>query len=114
MNPRIQNLHVLHGDFHSIQFPGNFLDHVFTNASDHAFELAQVIQENGVSCVQVVHSFGSRDVDGRERAAFQSYWWESLAQLIVNEEYGFRVDQRLGFLIRARRPDCFPVRVERG
>jgi SAM-dependent methyltransferase len=103
LNPGDQNLHVLHGDFHYLQFPDNSVDHVFTNALDHVFELAQVIQEirrvlrpSGLFIAEIVR--GSGDVDGREPGAFESYWWESLEELVLLiEGYGFRVDQRSRF-----------------
>jgi SAM-dependent methyltransferase len=103
LNPGNQNLHVLHGDFHNLQFPDNSVDHVFTNALDHAFELAQVIQEirrvlrpSGLFIAEIVR--GSGDVDGREPGAFESYWWKSLEEpVLLIEGYGFRVDQRRRF-----------------
>jgi SAM-dependent methyltransferase len=103
LNPGAQNAHVLHGDFHHLQFPDHSVDHVFTNALDHVFELAQVIQEirrvlcpNGSFIAELVR--GSNDVDGREPGAFESYWWESLEELVLLiESHGFRGDQRLRF-----------------
>jgi SAM-dependent methyltransferase len=103
LNPGDQNLHVLHGDFHNLQFPDKSVDHVFTNALDHVFELAQVMQEirrvlrpSGLFIAEIVR--GSGDIDGREPGAFESYWWESLEEVVHSiEGYGFRVDQRRRF-----------------
>ncbi len=45
LEPGEHNLHVLHGDFHNIQFPDNSFDFAFTNAIDHVFELDLFLQE---------------------------------------------------------------------
>jgi SAM-dependent methyltransferase len=45
LNPGADNPHVLPGDFHAIRFPDASFDAVYTNALDHAFDLARVIDE---------------------------------------------------------------------
>ena len=103
LNPGDQNLHVLHGDFHKLQFPDGSVDHVFTNALDHVFELDQVICEvkrvlrpSGFFIAEIVR--GSRDVDGREPGAFESYWWGSVEEVVsLIGRHGFSVEQRHRF-----------------
>jgi SAM-dependent methyltransferase len=103
LNPGAQNLHVVHGDFHRIQFPDGSVDHVFTNALDHAFDLNQVILEvkrilnpKGTFIAEIVR--GSLDSEGREPGAFESYWWDSLERVIgIIESHGFVVEQRHRF-----------------
>ncbi len=43
--PGPDNPHVLHGDFHDLQFPDGSFDIVFTNALDHVFDLHAVLRE---------------------------------------------------------------------
>jgi SAM-dependent methyltransferase len=103
LNPGAQNLHVVHGDFHHIQFPDGSVDHVFTNALDHAFDLHQVVLEvkrilnpNGAFIAEIVK--GSLDSEGREPGAFESCWWDSVEEVIgIIESHGFVIEQRHRF-----------------
>ncbi|HBS28176.1 MAG TPA: hypothetical protein DEB06_01710 [Phycisphaerales bacterium] len=45
IEPGEKNPHVLHGDFHDLAFPDACFDRVFTNAIDHAWDPARVIDE---------------------------------------------------------------------
>lgn len=103
LNPGAQNLHVVHGDFHHVQFPDSSVDHVFTNALDHVFDLNQVILEvkrilhpKGSFIAEIVR--GSLDSEGREPGAFESYWWDSVERVVrIIESHGFVIEQRHRF-----------------
>ena len=45
IEPGTLNPHVLYGDFHNIQFPGNVFDFAFSNAIDHVYELDRFLSE---------------------------------------------------------------------
>lgn len=45
IEPGVKNLHVLHGDFHELQFPAECFDFAFTNIVDHVFDLHQFVSE---------------------------------------------------------------------
>lgn len=103
LNPGDQNQYVLYGDFHNLQFPDSSVDHIFTNALDHSFDLDRVIDEakrvmrpQGTFIAEIVR--GSRDIDGREPGAFESYWWDHVNEAIgVIERHGFEIEQRHRF-----------------
>jgi SAM-dependent methyltransferase len=103
LNPGDKNLHVLHGDFHDLQFPDRSVDHVFTNALDHVFDLGNVLREvrrvmrpEGCFIAEIVR--GSRDAEGREPGAFESYWWDSVEAVVsAIERHGFVAEQRHRF-----------------
>jgi ubiquinone/menaquinone biosynthesis C-methylase UbiE len=100
LNPGDRNLHVLYGDFHHLQFPDHSVDHVFTNALDHVFDLSRVIEEirrvmspQGTFIAEIVR--GSRDVDGREPGEFESYWWDSADEVVdFIKRHAFQIDRR--------------------
>ncbi len=54
IEPGSKNEHVMYGDFHSIAFPDNSFDFLFTNALDHAFDLDQFFKE----CFRVIKNEG--------------------------------------------------------
>lgn len=45
LNPGEGNKHVVHGDFHNIQFPNDSADFVFSNSFDHSLEPEKMITE---------------------------------------------------------------------
>jgi len=78
LNPGADNVYVLHGDFHDLAFPTSSFDAVYTNALDHAFDLARILAEvrrvlkpGGLFVVDLAH--GSEE--GRLAGDFESLWW---------------------------------------
>lgn len=45
IEPGDKNLHVLHGDFHDLQFPDSCFDFAFTNVVDHVLHLDRFVSE---------------------------------------------------------------------
>ena len=45
IEPGPKNCHVLHGDFHHLEFPDESFDVAFTNAVDHVYDLRRFLQE---------------------------------------------------------------------
>lgn len=45
VEPGSMNCHVLHGDFHNVQFPDSTFDAAFTNAIDHVYNLTSFLRE---------------------------------------------------------------------
>lgn len=45
IEPGEKNIHVLHGDFHNLQFPDESFDFLFTNCIDHVYDLKKFLQE---------------------------------------------------------------------
>lgn len=103
LNPGQNNHYVLQGDFHALQFPDGSVGCVFTNALDHGFDLQQVVSEvkrvlrhRGVFIAEIVR--GSKDMDGRDPGTFESYWWDSVEDVIKKiESTGFTVERRYRF-----------------
>lgn len=74
LNPHDKNLHVLHGDFHSIQFPDESFDYVFSNCFDHVLyidaffnEILRVLKRDGIfimeTGIQKSGKYEVRDTD---------------------------------------------------
>jgi len=84
LEPGKQNPYVLTGDFHSIQFPKNSVDFVFTNALDHAYDLRKVIEEvyrvlkmHGIFIIEAVA--GSEE--GVKPGKYESVIWPKIEDL---------------------------------
>lgn len=94
INPGENNHFVLHGDFHSIQFPDGVVDVVFTNSLDHVFDIQQVLNEvrrvlksNGLFVVEAI--MGMKE--GIEPDEYASFWWETTEGLtsLIEKKGGF-------------------------
>lgn len=60
INPGVNNLHVLYGDFHEINFPDRCFDYVFTNCVDHVYdmekflyEISRVLKSDGIGIIEL-------------------------------------------------------------
>lgn len=60
IEPGPENLHVLHGDFHNLQFADSCFDFVFCNAIDHVYdikafssEISRVLKTNGELILEI-------------------------------------------------------------
>ena len=101
LNPGEANQHVLHGDFHDLQFPNNSVDFVYTNSLDHAFDIEKIVGEvrrvlrpNGVFLLEAVR--GSHE--GLDPQEFESFWWDSIDDLVhLIESLGMELVGRLPF-----------------
>jgi len=78
LNPGEGNKHVVHGDFHYIQFADDSVDVVFTNSVDHVFDLEKFISEIS----RVLKAGGLLIIDFQIGAviypglsSWESLWW---------------------------------------
>jgi SAM-dependent methyltransferase len=85
LNPGADNVYVMHGDFHDLAFPTGSFDAVYTNALDHAFDLARILAEvrrvlkpGGLLVVDLC--FGSEE--GRLAGDFEALWWRDSQAMI--------------------------------
>lgn len=76
LNPGPENKYVLYGDFHSIQFPGQSVDIIFTNSLDHVLdfdvfisEIRRVVRPGGHIIMEIVHGTD----EGNDAPAFGYY-----------------------------------------
>jgi SAM-dependent methyltransferase len=86
LNPGDVNRHVLHGDFHEVQFPDGSADVVFTNSLDHALEPPRVLAEvrrllsaRGLFVVEA--SLGSDE--GFSPREYEAFYWDTLEDLVA-------------------------------
>lgn len=101
LNPGSDNLHVLPGDFHHLQFPDSSCDVVFSNSLDHALELAQVLSE----AVRVLKPQGllvlelmAGSLDGSVSGFFESTFWERCTDVVETPEISaFTQERKLQF-----------------
>jgi SAM-dependent methyltransferase len=85
LNPGADNVYVLHGDFHDVAFPAGSFDAVYTNALDHAFDLARILAEvwrvlkpGGLFLVDLIHGSG----EGWHPGDFESLWWRDSQSMV--------------------------------
>lgn len=93
LNPGKQNKYVLHGDFHSIQFPSQSVDVLYINSLDHVLDIEKLINEmkrvlkpTGFLIIEPV--IGSEE--GHLPGAYESFYWptiDSLVKLFENAEF---------------------------
>ncbi len=101
LNPGKQNRYVVHGDFHSLQYPPESIDIVFTNSLDHAFDIQEVVREiqkvlrpNGRLITEAVAGKN----EGIEPGPFESFYWSKIDDLVaLFEQSNFRVVNRVDF-----------------
>lgn len=102
LNPGTENRHVLHGDFHDLQFADRSVDVVFTNSLDHVFaidrflaEIRRVLKPGGTLIVEASH--GIRE--GKEPGHYEAFWWQSVEDVRrLFEDAGFRLQHRRPFI----------------
>ncbi|HEX4646960.1 MAG TPA: class I SAM-dependent methyltransferase, partial [Verrucomicrobiae bacterium] len=102
LNPGKNNLFVLPGDFHDLQFPPESVDVVFTNSFDHTFdakkllgEIRRVLKSDGVLIIEAIR--GEAEANAPDHYA--SFWWrrvDDLADLLTR--HGFKSVRRVSFL----------------
>ena len=85
LNPGEENQHVLHGDFHNLQFPDGSADFIYSNSLDHAFDIERIVNEvtrvlrpGGIFLVEAIRGTD----DGVEPQEFESFFWDSIEDLI--------------------------------
>ena len=101
LNPGRDNSYVLVGDFHHLQFADRSVDVVYTNALDHAFDLARVMAEirrvltdDSVAILDVV----AGQSQGREPGFYESLCWSSTDDLLNGiQRHGFELVHRGDF-----------------
>jgi SAM-dependent methyltransferase len=85
LNPGDANRHVLHGDFHDVQFPDGSADVVFTNSIDHALEPSKLLGEvrrllvpGGLFVVEA--SLGAEE--GFTPRDYEAFYWDTVQDLV--------------------------------
>jgi SAM-dependent methyltransferase len=85
LNPGPDNLYVVHGDFHQLQYADASIDVVFSNSLDHAYEIERLIAEvrrvlkpGGQLVLEVVR--GSDE--GKEPGDYESFWWAKVDDVV--------------------------------
>lgn len=85
LNPGEDNQHVLHGDFHELQFADSSVDMVYTNSLDHAFDIEKIVNEVKrvlrPAGVFLVEAIAGTD-EGISPHDFESFFWESTDDLV--------------------------------
>jgi SAM-dependent methyltransferase len=102
LNPGRENRHVLHGDFHALQFADRSVDVVFTNSLDHVFEIdrflaevRRVLKPGGTLIVEASH--GSSE--GKAPGHYESFWWQTVDDVRrLFEEAGFHLQHQRPFI----------------
>ncbi len=100
LNPGEGNRHVVHGDFHDIQFAAGSVDIVYCNSLDHSFDISRMVAEvhrvlkPGGRFIAEIFG-GTAEEKGRNFGLYEATWWEN-AQAIVTliEAAGFDAGQR--------------------
>jgi len=86
LNPGEGNRHVVHGDFHQIQYASGSVDAVFTNSLDHVFDLGgfigevcRVLKADGFLIMDVVKG----SIEGVQPGNYESLWWERIDDILT-------------------------------
>ncbi len=84
LNPGKANPYVLPGDFHSLQFPDESVDIVYSNSLDHVFDLSKFVSEvrrvlkpSGVAIFEVVYGVK----EGYTPGLYETFVWETVRDL---------------------------------
>jgi SAM-dependent methyltransferase len=101
LNPGEDNQHVLHGDFHDLQFADSSVDFIYSNSLDHAFDIEKIVKEvkralrpDGIFLVEAIR--GSDE--GVAPQDFESFFWESIEDLVdLFEKLGLELVGKLPF-----------------
>ncbi|MBW1884070.1 MAG: class I SAM-dependent methyltransferase [Deltaproteobacteria bacterium] len=85
LNPGNDNPYVLPGDFHSIAFPDDSVDAIYSNAIDHAFdietligEIVRILRPRGIFIAEIETGFE----EGHAPGAFESMHWRNASFII--------------------------------
>lgn len=104
LNPGADNRHVVHGDFHDLQFAPASVDVVYTNSMDHAFDIERIAREvlrvlkpNGLLVLEAIQG-GDQ---GARPGFFESFFWKNIDGLVVQFK-------NAGFSIVGRTPIDYP------
>lgn len=80
LNPGAANPHVLHGDFHHLEFPDSCVDLVYSNSIDHAFDLKILVAEirrvttpEGLALIEVA---SQSDEGGSRPGRYEALAWK--------------------------------------
>jgi SAM-dependent methyltransferase len=103
VKPTPNNQYVLFGDFQQLQWPAGCVDVVYTNALDHAYDIAAVLGEvrrvlrrAGVFVVEAVRGAGEDHPPG----PWESFYWERTDDLVeLLEQQGFALSRRGTFSV---------------
>ena len=86
LNPGPDNLYVVKGDFHAIQFPDASVDAVYTNVFDHVYDMGKMIAEieriipvGGLLVADVLKGFEEGFVPG----AYEATHWKNVDALLA-------------------------------
>ena len=101
LNPGRENRYVVCGNFHSIQYPSQSVDVVFTNSLDHVYDIGKVREEikrvlkvNGLLILEV--NRGSQE--GENPEFYESFWWSKVDDVVSLFEHSqFRLVRRASF-----------------
>ena len=101
LNPGKDNLFVLPGDFHDIQFPSASVDIIFTNSFDHTFdpsrllsEITRLLKPDGVLVIEAMQG----ETEGTTPDHYASFWWQKIDDLVaLIERRGLKVFRRTPF-----------------
>jgi SAM-dependent methyltransferase len=101
LNPGQGNRHVVHGDFHDLQFADGSVAIVFTNSLDHCFDLQRVLAEvrrvlapGGLFIVEAIRG----EDEGGRPLFYESFSWATLDELArAIEGAGFEAAARASF-----------------
>lgn len=86
LNPGPDNLYVLKGDFHAIQYPDGSVDAVYTNVFDHVYDMAKmmaeierIVPEGGLLVADVLKGFE----EGFTPGAYEATHWKNVDALLA-------------------------------
>lgn len=95
LNPGEENKHVVHGDFHHIQYADHSVDVIFCNSLDHAYDLDKLFSEvkrvlapEGILILEINVNTDEGTTDA---GYYESFAWSSTESLIkLLEGYGLK------------------------